>query len=154
LWCLVPASDPAKQIPQADLQPLGNLFDVDQGEISDAPFNAAVISAMEPASFRSFFLANPLPFAHTTDCATKTDADVGWHELPLSPGESNAATADESHSFCGTKPRPWQTSQTSRYLITLALSGFRNSYMFGLKLFYLVIPYPANLALPPLGGFE
>ena len=81
-----PISDAAKQIPQADLQPFGNFLDVDQREISDAPFNAAVISAVEPASFRSFFLANPLPFAHTTDCATKTDADVGWHRLPIVAG--------------------------------------------------------------------
>jgi hypothetical protein len=90
-------SDPAKQFLQADLQTLANLFDVDQGEIPDATFNAAVIGAVKPASFRCFFLANPLPFAHTTDCATKPDADVGWHELPLSPGASHTATADESH---------------------------------------------------------
>jgi aromatic ring hydroxylase len=38
-----------------------------------------------------------LPFAHTTDCATKTDADVGWHGLSLSPGASHTTTADESH---------------------------------------------------------
>jgi hypothetical protein len=100
-----PISDPAKQVPQANLQPFGNFVDVDQGEISDAPFNAAVISAVEPASFRSFFLTNPLPFAHTTDCATKTDADIGWHGLSLSLGASHTATADESHSFCGTQPR-------------------------------------------------
>jgi len=90
-------SDPAEQVPQADLQPLANLLDVDQGQIPDATLNAAVVGAVEPASFRSFFLANPLPFAHTTDCTTKTDADVGWHELPLSPGASHTATADQSH---------------------------------------------------------
>jgi hypothetical protein len=53
----IPASDPAKKIPQADLQPFANLLDVDQGEIPDTTFNAGVIRAVKPASFRSFFLA-------------------------------------------------------------------------------------------------
>jgi hypothetical protein len=35
------ALDAAKQIPQAGSQPFGDLFDVDQGQISHAPLNAA-----------------------------------------------------------------------------------------------------------------
>jgi hypothetical protein len=119
----IPASDPAKKIPQADLQPFANLLDVDQGEIPDTTFNAAVIRAVKPASFRSFFLANPLPFAHATDGATKADADVGWHGLPLSPGASHTTTADESHRQCSCLRNQHSTLQTLQIIMSIRMRG-------------------------------
>jgi hypothetical protein len=89
-------SDAAKQIPQAGSQPFGNLLDVDQRQIPHAPFNATVVGAVQVASLSSFFLADFLLFAQTTDCAAKADADVG-HFLQLSARASDPYTADESH---------------------------------------------------------
>jgi len=89
-------SDAAKQIPQAGPQSFGNLFDIDQGKIPHAPLNSAVVGAVKPASLRSFFLVDPLFFAHTPDGAAKTDADVGRHSLELSWSASDPYTADES----------------------------------------------------------
>jgi len=88
--------DAAKQVPQAGSQPFGDLFDVDQGQIPHAPLNATVVGAVQVASLSSFFLADFLLFAQTTDCAAKTDADVG-HSLQLSSRASDPYTADESH---------------------------------------------------------
>ena len=89
--------DAAEQIPQAGPQSLGDLFDVDQGQVPDAPLNAAVIGAVKPASFSSLFLVDFLPFAQTTDYTAKTNADVG-HFVQLSRRASDPYTADESHS--------------------------------------------------------
>ena len=52
---------------------------------------------MKSASLRSFFLADSLLFAQTTDRATKTLADIGGHRLQLSWLAVDSYTADESH---------------------------------------------------------
>jgi hypothetical protein len=76
-------SHAAKQIGQAGPQPLGNLFDVDQRQIPHAALNTAVIRSVESTAFCSFFLANLLLFAHATDCAAKTDANIRRHCLVI-----------------------------------------------------------------------
>ena len=90
-------SHAAKQIPQAGPQPISNLLDVYQGQVPHAPLNATVIGAVQVASLRSFFLADALFFAQTTNGATKADADVRRHCLQLSWLTSDPYTADESH---------------------------------------------------------
>ena len=99
LGCPVPIehSDAAKKVPQADPQPFGDLFDIDQGKIPHPPLDTTVVGAVKPASLRSFFLVDPLFFAHTPDGAAKTDADVWRHSLELSWSASDPYTADESH---------------------------------------------------------
>ena len=94
-------SDAAKQLPQADPKPVGNLFDVNQGQIPHSPLNAAVVRAVQPASLRSLFLADALFFAQTTDCTAKADADVGRHARNCRGLHPIRTTADESHiNFC------------------------------------------------------
>jgi hypothetical protein len=90
-------SDAIKQITQADLQSRGNLFDVNQGQIPHAALDAAVVGAVKPTSFRSFFLVDLLLFSQTPNSAAKADADVGRHGLPLLSVASDPYTADESH---------------------------------------------------------
>jgi hypothetical protein len=91
------ASDAAKQIPQANPQPFGNLFDIDQGQIPRASFKTAVVGTVKLASFRSFLLADALFLAYTANGSAKTDADVGWHCRQLSRSTSDPYTADDSH---------------------------------------------------------
>jgi len=92
------ASDAAKQVPQADPQPFGDLLDVDKGQVPHAALDSAVVGAVKPTSLRSFFLVDPLLFAQTADCAAKPDTDVERHCSQLSSCESDSYTADESHS--------------------------------------------------------
>jgi hypothetical protein len=72
-------SNAAEQSWQARLQPSSDLLDIHQRHVPDSPFDAAIVSPMQAAPFRSLFLIDLLGLAYATDCAAKTDADVDGH---------------------------------------------------------------------------
>lgn len=84
---------------------------------------------MQAAALRSLFLANPLTFTNAANGAAKTNADVGRHGTPLSPGTSDRATADESHQFLFGFPH--RDNRLAKFangyvLCDQSLFGFRN----------------------------
>jgi hypothetical protein len=59
----------------------------------------AIVRAVQPASLRSFFLADTLSFAHATDGSAEANGNVRRHGLQLSLDVSDTTTADESHAI-------------------------------------------------------
>jgi|SRR6516165_947840 len=82
---------------QAYSQALANLLNIHQRNVPNSPLNAAIVRAVEPASFGSLLLINPLLLTNATDSAAKTDADVERHRLPSWGLVAYTYTSDESH---------------------------------------------------------
>lgn len=91
-------SETAKQVRQRCFQALGNLFDINQGNIAHTAFDPAIVRPVQPATLRRFLLIDRLFLAYATDCAAKPDADIdGSHSLQSSNLVADAYTLDESH---------------------------------------------------------
>jgi hypothetical protein len=73
------ASETGKQIRQARLQSLRYSLDIQERNISHTAFDSAEVCPMQPATFRSFFLIDPLCLANAADCTAKPDADIERH---------------------------------------------------------------------------
>lgn len=69
----------SKQLWQVLFQSLCDFLDIYERDISDSPFNAAIVRPVQPAPLSRLFLINLLALAYTTDCAAKPDADIEWH---------------------------------------------------------------------------
>lgn len=89
--------NPREQLGQRGFQTLGNLFDIDQRNISNSALDSAVVGPMQSTPFGGFLLINLLRFAHAPDSAAKSDADVQGHSLPSWRRTADPYTAYESH---------------------------------------------------------
>jgi len=71
--------DALKQLWQARLQSLGDLFKVHKGDVPHPALYATVVCPVQPAPLRSLFLIDPQFLADATDGAAKPDANIERH---------------------------------------------------------------------------
>jgi hypothetical protein len=87
----------SEEVRQLSSEPLRDLLEINQGNITNTTFNSAVVGPVETTSFRRLFLVDALRLTNATDSTAKSNPDIEGHQLKSLRPSDNEYTPDESH---------------------------------------------------------